>query len=291
MKIYHKSIMVDKVIDLLNVQPSKTFVDCTLGEGGHSFEILKTCKDKCRVIGIDADSEIMKIAKERLKEFSNFVAVNCRFSSLDSALKQLNIEKVDGFLFDLGISSYHLDNPHRGFSFRFDTPLDMRMNRNEELTAEYVVNYYSKRDLERVLRDYGEEPFAKRIANSIIKNRPIKTTKELVAAISKVYPRKYKNSRIHFATRVFMAIRIEVNRELQELRTALTKSLDFLNVGGRIVVITFHSLEDRIVKRFFKENEGKGLKILTKKPLYPTEEELIENPRARSAKLRAAEKE
>jgi len=283
--------MVDKVIDLLNVQPSKTFVDCTLGEGGHSFEILKTCKDKCRVIGIDADSEIMKIAKERLKEFSNFVAVNCRFSSLDSALKQLNIEKVDGFLFDLGISSYHLDNPHRGFSFRFDTPLDMRMNRNEELTAEYVVNYYSKRDLERVLRDYGEEPFAKRIANSIIKNRPIKTTKELVAAISKVYPRKYKNSRIHFATRVFMAIRIEVNRELQELRTALTKSLDFLNVGGRIVVITFHSLEDRIVKRFFKENEGKGLKILTKKPLYPTEEELIENPRARSAKLRAAEKE
>ena len=167
----------------------------------------------------------------------------------------------------------------------------MRMNRNEELTAEYVVNYYSKRDLERVLRDYGEEPFAKRIANSIIKNRPIKTTKELVAAISKVYPRKYKNSRIHFATRVFMAIRIEVNRELQELRTALTKSLDFLNVGGRIVVITFHSLEDRIVKRFFKENEGKGLKILTKKPLYPTEEELIENPRARSAKLRAAEKE
>jgi len=283
--------MIDKVIDLLNVQPSKTFVDCTLGEGGHSFEILKTCKDKCRVIGIDADSEIMKIAKERLKEFSNFVAVNCRFSSLDSALKQLNIEKVDGFLFDLGISSYHLDNPHRGFSFRFDTPLDMRMNRNEELTAEYVVNYYSKRDLERVLRDYGEEPFAKRIANSIIKNRPIKTTKELVAAISKVYPRKYKNSRIHFATRVFMAIRIEVNRELQELRTALTKSLDFLNVGGRIVVITFHSLEDRIVKRFFKENEGKGLKILTKKPLYPTEEELIENPRARSAKLRAAEKE
>lgn len=192
--------MVDKVIDLLNVQPSKTFVDCTLGEGGHSFEILKTCKDKCRVIGIDADSEIMKIAKERLKEFSNFVAVNCRFSSLDSALKQLNIEKVDGFLFDLGISSYHLDNPHRGFSFRFDTPLDMRMNRNEELTAEYVVNYYSKRDLERVLRDYGEEPFAKRIANSIIKNRPIKTTKELVAAISKVYPRKYKNSRIHCNT-------------------------------------------------------------------------------------------
>lgn len=291
MKIYHKSIMVDKVLEFLNIQPGKIFVDCTLGEGGHSFEILKACKGKCTVIGIDADPEIIEVARERLKDYPNFIAVNRRFSDLNEILRELKIEKVDGFLFDLGISSYHLDRPDRGFSFRFDAPLDMRMDRNGELTAEYVVNRYSKKDLERILREYGEEPFAKRIANSIIKNRPIKTTKELVEVISKVYPRKYKNSRIHFATRTFMAIRIEVNRELQELQKALLKSLDFLNQGGRIVVITFHSLEDRIVKRFFKENEGKGLKILTKKPLYPNEEEIFENPRARSAKLRAAEKE
>jgi len=284
--------MVDKVLDLLNIQEGKVFVDCTLGEGGHSLEILKACNGKCCVIGIDADPEIIKSAQERLKEYNDsFIAVNSRFSNLDIVLKELKIEKVDGFLFDLGISSYHLDNPERGFSFRFDTFLDMRMNRDEKLTAEYVVNHYSKKDLEKILKEYGEEPFAKRIADSIIKNRPIRTTKELVAAISKVYPRKYKNSRIHFATRTFMALRIEVNREFDELRTALSKSLDFLKTGGRILVITFHSLEDRIVKKFFKENEGKGLKILTKKPLYPTEEEIIENPRARSAKLRAAEKE
>ena len=289
--IVHRSVMVEQVLEFLRPKPGGIYVDCTVGGGGHSLEILRRTGGKCRIIGIDRDPEIIEKARARLREFEgSVILVNERFSNLDRVLDDTKIHRVDGFVFDLGISSFQIDVAERGFSFLKDGPLDMRMDRSGELTAYEIVNEYDEEELARILKDYGEEPLARKIAREIVKFRPVKTTVELAQIVSRVYRSVYGNrSRKHPATKTFQALRIAVNDETEELKKALKKTLDYLRLGGRIVVISFHSIEDRIVKNFFRDNTG-VLKILTKKPLYPTGEEIKSNPRARSARMRVAEK-
>ncbi len=287
----HVPVLLEVATDLLTENRGKVYLDCTLGGGGHARRVLEKVPE-AKLIGIDVDEEATEIAKENLKEFGERVSIyKANFRDLDLVLKEEGVEKVDGILFDLGMSMYQIRSG-RGFSFQGDEPLDMRMDKDQRLTAYEVVNRYPERDLERIIREYGEERLSKKIARAIVRRRekkPIETTKELVEVILSVYPEKLKRSKIHPATRTFQAIRIEVNKELENLRIGLGKALEALNPKGRLVVISFHSLEDRIVKRFMKEKSDK-LRVLTKKPVTPSEEEVRMNPSSRSAKLRAGER-
>jgi len=284
----HKPVLLEEAVDLLLGGGGKIFVDCTVGLGGHARKILEK-NPEAFLIGIDRDPYALEIAKENLKEFDGrFSLYKANYSDFDLVLKEEGIALVDGFLFDLGVSMYQLKSP-RGFSFQRDDPLDMRMDPEDRITAYDVVNRYSEKELERIIREYGEEKKARAIAKAIVLQRskkPIETTKELVDVILSVLKRRGK---IHPATKVFQAIRIEVNRELEHLKIALEKVPTYLRSGGRLVVISFHSLEDRMVKKFFKEHSYQ-FKILTKKPITPKKEEVMQNPASRSAKLRAGVK-
>ncbi len=283
----HIPVLLEESIEYLNVQENKLYLDCTVGAGGHSEQILK---NNGILIGIDRDTNALEIAKKRLK--GNFQLFHSEFSKFPEVLKSLKISKVDGIIADLGLSSLQLDNPNRGFAYSKDGPLDMRMNENQSLTAYDVVNTFSEKDLADILWKYGEERMSRRIARFIVDNRPIKTTSDLVKVVEKSIPAKMRYSqRRHSALRTFQALRIFVNKELQELEILIDDSIEHLNKNGRIVIISFHSLEDRIVKHKFKAYEKMGkLKILTKKPLVPSGDEVYNNRRSHSAKLRCAEK-
>lgn len=288
---YHKSVMVEEVLENLITKDDGIYVDCTAGEGGHIKAIYEKTNGKAKLIGVDLDYEVLEIAEKRLKEISDDIELfKSSYRDIDIVLYGLGIEKVDGFLMDLGVSTFQLKGENRGFTFMQDEPLDMRMDPDSDFTAWNVVNEYDQEKLSKIIFEYGEEfKFARKIARSIVNSRPINTTFELVEAIKKALPPKerYRRKR-HFATKTFQAIRIEVNKEFDNIITALEKFPEFLNDGGRICVISFHSLEDKIVKNFFRNHEK--LKLLTKKPILPKEEEIKENPRARSARIRVAER-
>ncbi len=306
---YHIPVLLKETIEGLNIHPDGTYVDCTVGGGGHSKEILKKL-NKGRVIAIDTDAEALDAAKVNLAPWAGqIVFVHDNFHHLDAILKEAGIEKVQGLLMDLGVSSHQLDEGRRGFSFHQDAPLDMRMNQEEEIpTAKDIVNTYSQEDLTRIFYDYGEERWAKRIAEFIVKTRSkeeIESTDQLVNIIKASIPEKARQ-RKHPARKVFQALRIEVNHELQVLEETLQSAVDHLAPRGRICVITFHSLEDRIVKNQFKKmatdclcppelpvcvcGHRKEIQLVNRKPILAGPEEGKENPRARSAKLRIAEK-
>ena len=302
----HIPIMLEEVIEGLDIKPDGIYVDGTLGGGGHSYEIAKRLVSGGRLIGIDQDEAAIKAAGIRLSEFSDRVTiVRSNYAQMVSVLQSLGIEQVDGILLDLGVSSHQLDNAERGFSYMEDAPLDMRMDRRQEKTARDIVNYYSQAELTRIIRDYGEDKFAAKIAAKIIdfrENKPVETTGELAEIIKSAIPMKYRLTGGHPAKRTFQAIRIELNRELGVLEESIEGMLDILSDGGRMAVITFHSLEDRIVKSAFKKAEspctcppnfpicvcGKKSKgfVASRKPLIPSDEETERNPRAKSSKLR-----
>jgi 16S rRNA (cytosine1402-N4)-methyltransferase len=285
--VFHIPVMVDEVIRYLITKEDGIYIDGTIGGGGHSEEILK--RTKCKVIGFDIDPEAIKFAQERLKPFGERVIILRRnYAQVKEALAELGVSKVSGFLLDLGVSSFQLDYGGGGFSFRFDEKLDMRMDRTSDLTAERILNEFSEEDIALIIRFFGEERRARMIARELVRYRQrkkIERTSELVKLIDRVVSRKY---RLKTLARVFQALRIAVNKELDNLKVALDSSVDILEKGGRIIVISYHSLEDRIVKSFFKSNEK--IRNLTKKPVTPKEEEIRLNPRSRSAKLRAGEK-
>jgi 16S rRNA (cytosine1402-N4)-methyltransferase len=297
---YHNPVMVDEVLEFLKPERGRVFVDCTLGGAGHARALLeqfKTKNSKCKikVFGIDRDTEAIECAKEKLQKYDNVILIKDNFTNIEEILNENNIDKVDGILIDLGVSSHQLDDEIRGFSFRDneDQALDMRMDREQEKSAYDVINYYSERELERIIREYGEERRYKQIAREIVaarKKKKIEMAGELVDIISGVTPGKLKHRRKHFATNIFRAIRIEVNDELDAIANALPKMINLLRKDGVLVVISFHSLEDRIVKNIFKSFTSEypeKYRILTKKPLVPSEEEIESNRRARSAKMRA----
>lgn len=309
MEFKHKSVLLDECIENLNIKENGVYVDGTLGGGGHSYHILKALNGTGMLIGIDRDMDAIKAATERLKEFSNFKTVHNNHANIISVLEELKVYKVDGILLDLGVSSYQLDEADRGFSYMHDAKLDMRMNREDKISAYEVVNNYQEESLYRIFLDYGEEKYSRSIARKICQrreNKPIETTFELVDVIKSAMPGKALNEKQHPAKRVFQAIRIEVNQELEKLKQAVIDSILSLNDGGRLAIITFHSLEDKIVKHAYEEMEGRCTcpkdfpvcvcnyksygKIVNKKPIISTEEELEENPRARSAKLRVFER-
>src|SRR5699024_5434529 len=309
LEYFHKSIMVEEVIEGLIIKEDGIYVDGTIGGGGHSLEIDKRLTEG-RLIGIDQDMNAIKGSKERLKGYKdNSTMVHDNYLNIEEILNKLNIEKVDGILLELGVSSHQLDEGERGFSFHQDAPLDMRMNREEDFTAWNVVNEYDDKKLEKILWDYGEEKWASRIAKFIVEERKIKTidtTMELVTVIKKAIPKGARNDGQHPARKTFQGIRVEVNKELEIIKEVLPKMARLLKRGGRICIIDFHSLEDRIVKNVFKElnkecicppdfpicicDKKKEINIITKKPIIPRKEELENNPRSRSAKLRIAEK-
>lgn len=290
MRYRHIPVLLKGVIEYLDCRPNKIYVDCTVGEGGHAEEILNKTFPEGRLIGIDRDADALKVAEERLRRFANrFVLINDDFENISEILKEQGIERVDGILFDLGVSSLQLEDAGRGFSFLTDAPLDMRMDRREKVKASDLINTLSEDELRELIYRYGEERWAKRIAAAIVRERrkkPIERTSQLVEVITRAVPAPYRYRRIHPATRTFQTLRIAVNRELEVLPRALQEASGHLNVGGRLCVISFHSLEDRIVKNTLK---SLPLRVLTKKPVTPSEEEITINPRARSAKLRAAE--
>lgn len=306
MEFKHVSILLDECLDGLNINPDGIYVDATLGGAGHSFHIASKLKNG-KLICIDRDQNALNNAKERLKPFlENVILFKSDFRDLDVAITSSGYEKVDGILFDLGVSSPQLDITERGFSYMNDAPLDMRMDQSQELSAKNIVNEWSFEELRDIIFKYGEEKFANKIAQNIVATRPLTTTLELVGAIKDALPEKAKREKGHPAKRTFQAIRIAVNDELSSVEIAMQKSIDFLNPEGRLAVITFHSLEDRIVKHVFLEN-AKGcicskklpvcvcnnkpkVKLIKRKPLLPSDEEILENPRARSAKLRVLEK-
>ena len=256
MEFKHISVLLNECIEGLNIKENGIYVDGTLGGGGHSLEILKKLSKEGTLIGIDQDKDALKAASERLQNFENVKFVHSNFYNIDSILNSLDIEKIDGMLMDLGVSSYQLDEGDRGFSYMQEAPLDMRMNRENSLSAYEVVNEYEETEIYRIIRDYGEEKFAKRIARFIVENRqnkPIETTVELVEIIKAAIPAKARREGPHPAKRTFQAIRIEVNSELSILNKAIEDGVNRLNKGGRMAIITFHSLEDRIVKLKFKE--------------------------------------
>lgn len=309
MEFKHISVLYNETLDSLNIKDGGTYVDGTLGGGGHSKGILQRAKN-VHLIGIDRDQEAIKAASERLKEFGEQVTiVNNNFSDIKQILKELNIERIDGAVLDLGVSSYQLDNAERGFSYMHDAKLDMRMNPNDKLSAYEVVNNYTKDELTQIFYEYGEEKWSSRVAEFIVerrKQKPVETTLELVDIIKAAIPKKVRVEGSHPAKRIFQAIRIEVNNELGILKDAINDFVDILNPGGRIAVITFHSLEDRIIKKTFSElamgcvcpkdfpicvcNKQPVVKVIDKKPILPTDKEENENPRSKSAKLRTAEK-
>jgi 16S rRNA (cytosine1402-N4)-methyltransferase len=288
-------VMKEEIIRFFNPQPGEDFVDCTVGLGGHAMAILERNKPDGRVLGIDFDSTILENLKRKISGTDlerRLILVCDNFANLETIAKNHGFTGVSGVLFDLGLSSWHLEASGRGFSFWRDEPLDMRYSRQKgDLTAEIIVNTWSLRDIEYVLRVYGEERFAHRIAREIVNSRPLRTTVDLVMAIERATPAWYHRRKTHFATKTFQALRIAVNNELENLEKALPQALGILRSGGKLAVIAFHSLEDRIVKNFLKAKAKDGaVKILTKKPVRPSKEEIAQNPRARSAKLRAAVK-
>jgi 16S rRNA (cytosine1402-N4)-methyltransferase len=283
----HIPVLLKEVVDNLVWKPDGVYVDCTVGEGGHTKAIAERILETGgKVIGIDVDSEVLQIAERNLEAYPNVQLFKFSYVDLPVLLNLLQVHKVDGLLVDLGVSTYQLKGEGRGFSFNQDEPLDMRMNLESELTAHHVVNTYPEDRLADIIYNYGEERFARRIAHSIVQNRPINTTRELVEAIRKALPYKeIHNRKRHFATKTFQAIRIEVNKELENLAKFLSFAPDLLTPGGRIAIISFHSLEDRLVKHTFKNDprlEPLGDFIA------PSMEEIAENPRSRSAKLRVA---
>lgn len=309
MEFKHKSVLLDECIEGLNIRNDLIYVDGTLGGAGHSYEILKKLNGSGMLIGIDRDNDALNAASKRLSEFSNYKLVHDNHSNIKNILENLNIKVVDGILLDLGVSSYQLDEASRGFSYMNDARLDMRMNQEDELSAFEVVNNYPEEKLFRIFKDYGEEKFSSSIAKKIVekrKEKKIETTFELVDIIKSAMPKRALNEKQHPAKRVFQAIRIEVNSELTLLKKAVVDSIMSLNKNGRLLIITFHSLEDKIVKHTYEEMEGRCTcpkdfpvcvcgfksygKIITKKPIVSGEEEVLENPRARSAKLRIFEK-
>jgi len=304
----HKSVLLDESIDGLCIKPDGIYVDATLGGGGHTYEILKRATHG-KVIGIDQDDYAIERATEKLKDYNNFIPVKNNFSNIKEILNELNIDKIDGIIFDLGVSSFQLDIPERGFSYNYDMPLDMRMDENQTTTARHIVNGYEEQELSRILWEYGEEKWAARIAKFIVQEREhefIETTGQLVTIIKKAIPKQVRQEGSHPAKRTFQAIRIEVNRELEILENTIKDAVESLNPGGRICVITFHSLEDRIIKNAFTDlykdcicppefpkcvcDHRRKLKIITRKPIIPSNEELDENRRAHSAKLRIGER-
>lgn len=310
---FHDPVCQEQVLELLSPRAGGTYVDCNLGGGGHSEGILKRLNGEGRVIGIDLDPDALKAAWARLASYPNFTAVQGNFAHLDALLRERGIAEVDGVLFDLGVSSFQLDRPEKGFSFRASGPLDMRFDPAADETAETLVNTLPERELERIIREYGEERWARAIAKRIVGQRSgqrIADTRALAELVEAAIPRKFHPPRIHAATRTFQALRIAVNRELESLQAGLQHAVDALKAGGRVCCISYHSLEDRIVKRTFQTLAGarterppnlpRGLppptqppplvRILTRGPLEPTEEEIAANPRARSARIRAAEK-
>lgn len=309
MDFSHKSVLLKETIEGLNVRKGKIYLDGTLGGAGHSYEILKKLDKTGLLIGIDQDEEALKAARERLSEFKNVEYFNLNYIDFEKALDELGIEKIDGVLLDIGVSSYQFDNPERGFSYRFDAPLDMRMDKSLEISAKDIVNTYSEDEITEIIREYGEEKWASRISKYIVqerKNKKIDTTFELVEIIKNAIPAGARRNGPHPAKRTFQALRIEVNKELDVLNNSIDKFVHRLNPGGRIAIITFHSLEDRIVKNSFKYlekdcicpptspictcNKKREIKIITRKPITASEEELKENNRSHSAKLRIAEK-
>ena len=306
----HKSVLLEETVNGLNIKPDGIYVDGTLGGGGHAYEVCKQLSNKGRFIGIDQDEAAIEAASARLSDFGERVTiVRSNYCDMKLQLQKLGIDKVDGIVLDLGVSSYQLDTAERGFSYRVDAPLDMRMDRRQKMTAKDIVNDYSEMDLFRIIRDYGEDKFAKNIAKHIVMERekgPIETTGQLIDIIKRAIPMKFQKTAGHPAKRTFQAIRIELNRELEVLRDSLDDMIEMLNEGGRICIITFHSLEDRIVKGIFKKNENpctcpshfpvcvcgnvsKGT-VITRKPILPGEDELEENSRSKSAKLRIFER-
>ncbi len=297
----HKPVMVSEVLEYLPLKTGGILIDGTLGGGGHSEALLRKSKiksQKLKVIGIDRDLEAIFAAKNNLAEFADQITfIHDNFSNLPSILKSQEIDKIDGILLDLGVSSYQLDNAKRGFSFQNNAPLDMRMNRSDKESAADIVNNYSENDLADIFYDWGGERNSRRIAKNIVEGRKknkITTTGQLSAIIESSFPANYKNKyKIHPATRVFQALRIEVNDELKVLENFIPKAAELLAGDGRLMIISFHSLEDRIVKHSFRkleEENNEKFKVLTKKPITASEEEIAQNPRSRSAKLRVLEK-
>ncbi|MDO4577567.1 MAG: 16S rRNA (cytosine(1402)-N(4))-methyltransferase RsmH [Clostridium perfringens] len=309
MEFKHVSVLLDECINALNIKEDGIYVDCTLGGAGHSSEIVKRLSSDDRLIGFDQDKDALKAAGERLKDYKNVTYVHSNFYAIYDVLTDLGIDGVDCILLDFVVYYYQLYNGERGFSYMQDAPLDMRMNRENEFSAYEIVNTYSEEELYRIIKEYGEEKFAKRIASFIVKNREeknIETTLELVEIIKAAIPAKARREGPHPAKRTFQAIRIEVNKELEIISKTILDGVKKLNKGGRMAIITFHSLEDRIVKNTFKElanpctcpsefpvcvcNRKPEVKLISRKPIEASKEELEFNPRSRSAKLRIIEK-
>jgi 16S rRNA (cytosine1402-N4)-methyltransferase len=312
MEFNHKPVLLEETLESLNIRPDGIYVDGTLGGAGHSSEICKRLSEKGRLVGIDQDSQALQAAGERLKAFEGKVRIDrvkSNYCQMKAVLESLDIDKVDGILLDIGVSSYQLDTVERGFTYREDAPLDMRMDQSGSFSAKNVINEYDEMELYRIIRDYGEEKFAKNIAKHIVnarKKKEIETTGELIEIIKAAIPAKVRAVGGHPAKRTFQAIRIEVNHELEVLENSIDEMIDLLNDGGRLSIITFHSLEDRIVKNKFRENEdpcicpknfpicvcgrkSKG-KVISRKPVVPSEQEILENKRAKSSKLRTFER-
>ena len=309
-EFHHVSVLLDECIEGLNIKPDGIYVDGTLGGGGHAYEVCRRLGEHGRLIGIDQDADAIAAATKRLEPFADKVTVvRSNYENIASVLHELGIEKVDGIYLDLGVSSYQLDTASRGFTYREDAPLDMRMDQRNTQTAADIVNTYSEMELYRIIRDYGEDRFAKNIAKHIVRQRqekPYETTGELIETIKAAIPAKIRATGGHPAKRTFQAIRIELNHELDVLNCSIDTMIDLLNPGGRLSIITFHSLEDRIVKKRFRDNENpcicppefpvcmcgrksKGT-VITRKPIVPGEEELEYNKRSKSSKLRVFER-
>jgi len=307
---FHVPVMLEEVINILQPRPGQTFVDCTVGGAGHAKAIVERIIPGGKLIGIDRDADALHAAAELLSEYrQNVILEKSDFGNLEAVVSGLGLRSIDGILFDLGVSSHQLELAERGFSFRYNAPLDMRMDVTQPITAQELVNSLSERHLAEMIRKYGDEKWAKRIARSIVERRtirPIETSLDLVEAILAAIPPGAKGGRIHPATRTFQALRIAVNREFESLQAGLKAGIGLLVSGGRLCVLSYHSGEDRIVKDMFARYAGrctcppglpmcscgaeKIIKILTKRPVTPSEDEVRKNPRARSAKLRAAEK-
>lgn len=309
MDFKHVSVLLNECIEYLNIKKDGIYVDGTMGGAGHSSEIIKRLDSNGQLIGIDQDVNALNASKERLKSYKNVKYAHSNFKNIKNVLEDLGVDKVDGILLDLGVSSHQLDVPERGFSYMNDAPLDMRMNKDEAISAKDIVNDYSKEELQRIIWNFGEDRWASRIAEFIVKSRedkPIETTFELVDIIKAAVPASARREGPHPAKRTFQAIRIEVNKEIDILENTILDCLDVLNTSGRLCIITFHSLEDRIVKNTFKNKQNpctcppdfpvcicgnkKEVKVISRKPIIPSNLEIKENPRARSAKLRVAEK-
>ena len=312
MEFSHKSVLLDETIDSLTIKPDGIYVDGTLGGAGHAYEVVKKLSDKGRFIGIDQDEDALAAATEKLSIFKDKIKIDIvksNYKDINNVLNALGVEKVDGILLDIGVSSYQIDTVERGFTYKEDAPLDMRMDKSASLSAKDIVNDYSEIELFRIIRDYGEEKFAKNIAKHIVSRRnekPLETTGELIEAIKAAIPAKIRANTGHPAKKTFQAIRIEVNKELEVLENSIDNMIEILNDGGRLSIITFHSLEDRIVKNKFRDNEnpcvcppnfpvcvcGKKSKgtVVTRKPIVPGDKEINDNKRSKSSKLRVFER-